>query len=141
VESYIEPAGLGRELGNKYSPVCEQWARDCHGALLLYSVTSHASFDHTTDYLELLRKYRGVHITEKSLPIALVGNKCDLGDGPERQVERGEGEKLARTLELMCGFREISAKTGEGVEELLYDIVRKLQEPQVERGEEKKLYL
>jgi GTPase SAR1 family protein len=117
----------------------EQWIRDSQGVLLVYSITSHASFDHITDYLELVRKVRRkMTMPQKPVVVALVGNKCDL-DGPERQVERGEGENFARTAELTGGFKEASAKTGEGVEWVYYDVIRKMREPEVESGGEEKL--
>jgi hypothetical protein len=122
-----------------YPILLEQCIRDSHGVLLVYSITSRASFDHIADHLEIVRKVQQERIPEKSFAVALVGNQCDLGDGQERQVERAEGEKLARTAELTCGFREVSAKTGEGVEEVFYDIIRELQERQVKRSEGEKL--
>jgi GTPase SAR1 family protein len=140
VDVHIEILAPGGMV-NEHMPITHEFARVCHGALLLYSIASKASFDHITDYLEILREVRGLNITE-SLPIALVGNKCDLGDGPERQVERREGEELAMRLGLTVlspSFREVSAKTGEGVAEVFDEIVRNLQNPQVERGEDKKL--
>lgn len=52
----------------------------------------------------------------------LVGNKNDLSD-VKREVETEEGETLAAALGPRCRFREASAKTGESVDRLFYDIV------------------
>jgi GTPase SAR1 family protein len=116
-----------------------QWIRDSHGALLVYSITCHASFDHITDYLELVRNVRQKYTPKKPFVVALVGNKCDLGHGPDRQVERDEGEKFARTAELTGDFKEVSAKTGEGVEEIFYDVVKKIRHLEVQSREKEKL--
>lgn len=88
-----------------------------HSIVLVYSISSRVSFDHIKDYLELVHRAKGSHFAQSQFPIILVGNKCDLGDHQERQVQREEGENLARTLGLLCGFREVSAKTWEGIDE------------------------
>jgi small GTP-binding protein len=138
VEIHIETLAPPGEVYQRYAALSEQWIRDASGVLLVYSITSRASFDHIANHLELVRKVKGPHVAENPFPIALVGNKCDLGDGQERQVERSEGEKLAKAAELTCEFKEVSAKTGEGVEEAFFDIIRILQKPYVERSEDKK---
>jgi hypothetical protein len=54
--------------------------------------------------------------------VILVGNKSDIGSDSQRKVSKNEGEAMARELEI--GFRECSAKTGSGVEEVMFDLVR-----------------
>jgi len=50
----------------------------------------------------------------------LVANKCDLNN--QRQVNKFEGFNTANTLGI--SFKEVSAKTGEEVEELFESIVK-----------------
>lgn len=52
----------------------------------------------------------------------LVGNKSDLDNVGERMMSPQEGRALAD--ELRCGFVEVSAKTGEGVQEAFEELVR-----------------
>lgn len=47
----------------------------------------------------------------------IVGNKCDLEEN--RRVDTERGEKVAR--EFKAQFAEVSARTGEGVEEVSLD--------------------
>lgn len=55
-------------------------------------------------------------------PFVLVATKVD--DEPGRIVTRTDGEELAANWG--CGYVEVSAKTGEGVEEVVLELVRKL---------------
>jgi len=54
--------------------------------------------------------------------VILVGNKSDIGSDSQREVSKDEGEAMAKELEIV--FRECSAKTGSGVEEVMFDLVR-----------------
>jgi hypothetical protein len=54
--------------------------------------------------------------------VILVGNKSDLDSDSQRKVSKDEGEAMAKELEI--GFKECSAKTGSGVEEVMFGLVR-----------------
>lgn len=55
-----------------------------------------------------------------TVPIVIVGNKCDLES--ERQVSKSEGEELANILK--CPFFETSGKNGSNIHNTLFQIVR-----------------
>ena len=59
-------------------------------------------------------------ITAASLPMVLVGNKCDLAE--QRQVQTDEGKKLAARLG--CPFIETSAKLRLRVDDLFISILK-----------------
>jgi hypothetical protein len=59
---------------------------------------------------------------DKFRSVILVGNKFDLDLDSQRQVSKDEGEAMAKELEI--GFRECSAKSGSGVEEVMFGLVR-----------------
>ena len=59
-------------------------------------------------------------ITAASLPMVLVGNKCDLAE--QRQVQTDEGKKLAARLG--CPFIETSAKLRLRVDDLFITILK-----------------
>jgi GTPase KRas len=66
-------------------------------------------------------KHRRVKDQEPStVPIMLVGNKCDKVN--EREVSREEGQALANRLG--CKFVESSAKTCVNVEKAYFTVVR-----------------
>jgi len=94
--------------------------REGEGFLLVYSITDRDSFDMiSVMHQQLLR----VKDTE-SVPLVLVGNKCDLE--PERRVDVHEGRHIAR--ELGCHFVETSAKLGTNVGETFLNLVRQIRD-------------
>ena len=63
------------------------------------------------------------HIDFKEKVIIIVGNKIDL---EKRQVEKEEGEEFANKMGIK--YKETSAKTGEGTEEVFQDIYNDIYE-------------
>ena len=80
----------------------DQWIRDCEGFIIIYSITGRNSFNQVTAFRNQVLKVKDTD----SIPLMLVGNKCDLED--KREVETNEGEELAKKLN--CQFKEASAK-------------------------------
>jgi len=105
---------IGQE---EYATLRDQWVREVQGFLLVYSITSRASFD-------LLENFRQSMLPAKrEEPVfTLVGNKCDMVN--EREVSREEGAALARKFG--CEFFETSAKTAQNVERVFTNLVRTL---------------
>ena len=69
----------------------------------------------------------------------LVGNKSDLDD--DRQVSTKRGKDTAENLEIAPGnFFEISAKSGDGFDELFETIARKVVSSGKTAGEAKKSF-
>jgi len=50
-----------------------KWA---HAFVVVYSITSRASYDEARSYLDTIAQYQ--RITGKDIPVAVVGNKMDL---------------------------------------------------------------
>ncbi|KAM9136291.1 ras-related protein Rap-1A-like isoform 3-T3 [Lepidogalaxias salamandroides] len=61
--------------------------------------------------------------TAGTVPMILVGNKCDLED--ERVVGKEQGQNLARQWN-HCAFLESSAKSKINVLDIFYDLVRQI---------------
>ncbi|XP_051767519.1 ras-related protein rap1ab isoform X2 [Ctenopharyngodon idella] len=61
--------------------------------------------------------------TAGTVPMILVGNKCDLED--ERVVGKEQGQNLARQWN-NCAFLESSAKSKINVLDIFYDLVRQI---------------
>lgn len=59
----------------------------------------------------------------RKVPVVIVGNKSDKKK--ERAVSRREGSALAK--ELGCTFFEVSAQGYQEVENVFYDVARRLQ--------------
>lgn len=126
----------------EYTALRDQWIRDGEGFVLVYSVTSRASFTRVRNYFKQIQRVRESVAamsptttypgTSVSVPtssgasgpaqIMLVGNKTDRVT--EREVSTQEGSALAK--ELGCDFVETSAKSCINVEKAFFDVVRQL---------------
>ena len=65
-----------------------------------------------------------------TLQIVLVGTKSDLkGDADQRDkpdhkdITKAEGDQLATEIKATC-YKEVSSKTGDGMKELLQEVIR-----------------
>lgn len=102
----------------EYSSMQDQWMREGKGFLLVYSITSRGTFDEISVFKEKILRAKDMD----SVPMVLVGNKCDL-EG-ERQVSMDEGKQKA--AEWGCPFMEVSAKEKLKNEECFFEVVREI---------------
>ncbi|KAL6075223.1 Ras-related protein Rap-1A [Balamuthia mandrillaris] len=106
----------------EYSSMQDQWFRTGQGFLCVYSLIDRKSF---TQIPELRRKI--LRIQDKTtVPMVLIGNKCDLED--ERVVSKEEGQELARSFG--CPFYETSAMNRINVDEAFSQLVREIRKAQ-----------
>ncbi|CEG73392.1 Putative Small G-protein Ras2 [Rhizopus microsporus] len=104
----------------EYTALRDQWIRDGEGFLIVYSITSRSTFETANKF-----KQQIVRIKEaESIPLILVGNKCDKII--EREVSREEG--FTKAHELHCDFIETSAKTCANVERAFYSVARQIKQ-------------
>jgi GTPase KRas protein len=123
----------------EYVSLRDQWIRDGEGFVLVYSISSRASFQRIKKFYSQIQRVKDsaqaaspTYPGSPSIPtpaaapgpasVMLVGNKCDRVT--EREVSTQEGAALAR--ELGCEFVEASAKNCVNVEKAFYDVVRQL---------------
>ncbi|KAK9473487.1 small GTPase superfamily [Dipodascopsis tothii] len=95
-----------------------------HGYVLVYSITSRASFDMITTMRDKILNISG----SDSVPMVIVGNKSDLG--AQRKVETAEGKALA--AQFSCPFVETSARHNANIAkafELLIAEIERFQNP------------
>lgn len=96
----------------------DQWMREGKGFLLAYSVTSRPTFEEISTFKEKILRAKDLD----SVPMVLVGNKCDLES--ERQVSTQEGQALAN--QWGCPFMETSAKEKINNEDCFFQVVREI---------------
>lgn len=109
----------------------DQYMRSGHGFVLVYSITSTASFNDIADLRNQICRVKD----SDSVPIVIVGNKCDLEK--DRQVATDNGRSLANQFK--CGFLEASAKEKINVNEVFYELVRTINKSSPkDKGEKKK---
>jgi len=102
----------------EFNSMQDQWMRDGKGFLLVYNITSRPTFDEvSTLYDKILRTK-----DSESVPIVLVGNKCDLES--ERAIDASEGQELAKKWG--CAFFETSARLKVNNETCFFQLVREI---------------
>lgn len=116
----------------EYTALRDQWIRDGEGFLLVYSITSRHAFEKIKAFHDQILNIK----KDSPTTVVLVGNKCDLGDTPDREVSTEEGAALAKELDTRTFF-ETSAKTRINVDSAFEEVVRGIQA--VKRGEEEGL--
>ena len=103
----------------KFHSIISSYYKGAAGALLVYDITSHESFEHIESWLKELKEKGSNNIC-----CILVGNKKDLEE--DRKVMKEEGEKLAKEKGLL--FLETSARNDENVQEAFILTVEKILE-------------
>ncbi|CAO3678992.1 unnamed protein product [Umbelopsis vinacea] len=102
----------------EYTALRDQWIRDGEGFLIVYSITSRATFERVQGFRDQIVRVKDAD--DNVIPLMLVGNKCDKVT--EREVSRDEGAAMAR--QMGCDFIETSAKTCVNVERSFYSVVK-----------------
>ena len=101
----------------KYSSLTSSYYKSAKGALVVYDITDKESFNKIEKLVDDLKNG-----CDKNIYIILLGNKIDLED--RRVITKEEGENLAQKLNL--GFGEVSAKTGDGIEEAFQKLINEV---------------
>ena len=102
----------------EYAAMRDSYIRTGQGFICVFAITSRSAFDELTSFREQILRVKD----EDSVPMVIVGNKCDLEE--ERQVTAVEGKDLAKSFG--CPFFETSAKARINVEESFYGLVREI---------------
>lgn len=101
----------------RYHSLAPMYYRGAQAAIVVYDITSQASFQRAKSWVKELQKQ-----AENVAVIALAGNKADLA--ARREVQTEEVEAYAQEEKLL--FMETSAKTAFNVVEIFAAIAKKL---------------
>ncbi|XP_030645787.1 ras-related protein Rab-25a [Chanos chanos] len=119
-----DTAGLER-----YRAITSAYYRGAVGALLVYDITKHLTYENVERWLKELYDHADPHIV-----VMLVGNKCDLTS--QRTVPTQEAKDFAESKGLL--FMETSALESTNVEsaflEVITEIHKKVSSREVTRG-------
>ncbi|ELP85342.1 hypothetical protein EIN_085940 [Entamoeba invadens IP1] len=113
----------------EYASMLDQYFRNGHGFLIVYSVTDRNSFESIKNYQSKILRVKET----PTFPIVFVANKVDLVK--DRDVSEKEGKEKA--AELKVEYIETSAKNKLNIEEAFYTLVRciRKQESSSDKGE------
>ncbi|CAJ2661263.1 ras-related protein RHN1-like isoform X1 [Trifolium pratense] len=101
----------------RYHSLAPMYYRGAAAAIVVYDISSIDTFVRAKKWVQELQR----HGSQK-LVMALVANKCDLE--PKREVQAEDGEQFAQENGMF--YMETSAKTAENINELFYEIGRRL---------------
>ncbi|KAL7716534.1 small monomeric GTPase [Entamoeba marina] len=106
----------------EYASMLDQYFRNGHGFLIVYSVTDRNSFESIKNYYNKILRVK----EESSFPIVFVANKVDLVK--DRDVTEKEGKEKAE--ESNVKYIETSAKNKLNIEDAFYMLVREIRKQQ-----------
>mmetsp|Transcript_59836 Transcript_59836/g.125046 ORF Transcript_59836/g.125046 Transcript_59836/m.125046 type:complete len:208 (+) Transcript_59836:2933-3556(+) len=92
----------------RFRSVAPSFYSGARGLMVVYDITSQESMSNVRKWMQDARRK-----TRFAMPIIFIGNKLDLDK--ERSTSSAEGLELAKWYG--ASFQEVSARTGEGVEE------------------------
>eukprot|EP01101_Sappina_pedata_P002502 TRINITY_DN12736_c0_g1_i1.p1 TRINITY_DN12736_c0_g1~~TRINITY_DN12736_c0_g1_i1.p1 ORF type:complete len:185 (-),score=87.12 TRINITY_DN12736_c0_g1_i1:302-856(-) len=102
----------------QFTAMRDLYMKNGHGFVLVYSITQNSTFNDLTELKEQILRVKDC----ESVPLVLVGNKCDLKD--QRQITTEQGENLAKSMN--CTFLEASAKERINVDNVFVEVVRQV---------------
>ena len=104
----------------RFKALTQSYFRNAEGVMLAFDVTKSESYDNLKDWIVSIKKnLEGKNIF---LPLIIVGNKIDMEES--REVDKETAEKFA--TENNYKYFETSAKTGEGVDEAVRNLVNQV---------------
>ena len=104
----------------RFKALTPNYFRNAEGVVLAYDVTNSESFENLKFWINSIKSNLG----EKNIfiPIIIIGNKIDMED--MRDITKEDANKFAK--ENNYKYFETSAKTGEGVDEAIRDLVNQV---------------
>ena len=108
--NFIDTAGQ-----EKFRAISVNYLKGTNGVILVYDITNKETFDLIRSWIKDINENNKSNVGK-----VLLGNKLDLEE--KRDVFAEEAEDLAK--ELKCKHFQVSAKTGENINEALDEVAR-----------------
>jgi len=114
----------------QFTAMRDLYMKNGQGFVLVYSIVAQSTFNDLSDLRDQILRVKDC----ESVPLVLVGNKCDLKD--QRVISYEQGENLAKRMN--CSFQEVSAKAKINVDQVFIDLVRQISKTMTPKKETKK---
>ena len=113
----------------RYRAVTKQYFRRSDAVVIVYDIGNEQSFLNAREWIQSAKEAvtSGYVESEDNALYLILGNKADLGQG-RRQIKENQGHILAKHYG--AKFAEISAATGQNIEESLFQLAADLHQKQ-----------
>jgi len=105
----------------QFTAMRDLYMKNGQGFVLVYSIIAQSTFNDLPDMREQILRVKD----SETVPMVLVGNKCDLDE--HRVVDRAQGEQLAQQWG-SCSYIESSAKTKHNVQNIFFTLIKQMNE-------------
>jgi len=102
----------------QFTAMRDLYMKNGEGFILVYSIVALSTFNEVETMRDQILRVKD----SESIPMVLVGNKCDLDS--QRTVPTKNGTDLS--VRWSCGFMESSAKTKHNIEAIFNEVVRRV---------------
>ena len=124
IDGQIERLDILDTAGQEeYNSMRDMWYQSGQVFLLVYAVNMRSTFEELESRHDEILIAKDAEDEPSSVPVVLVGNKCDLPES-ERQVSKADAQELADRWG--CPFFEASALAKINDKEVFFQVVREI---------------
>ena len=105
----------------RYKAITKCFFQRAQGIIIVFDVTNKKSFEDLKIWIDSINSQSKLTEDLENMPIILIGNKIDL---PKRVIDKETALNFAKEQNLE--YYETSAKTGEGIDSAIKDLVKKV---------------